>query len=877
MPLELDISYSFQRLLEKSRSVSGRLVSRQLTFILDSFLKNRFEKAASILGRGEKIALIALGGYGRMEISPHSDVDILYLHNGIPETKLSEIISSTNTYLYDSGKEVGHICRTIKESFHYLDDMSSFHAVLDSRFLAGSREMFEKYKTDFLGKLPFKYVERYNRSKELQLSERFLREDKPILLSEPHLKSDICGLRDVQYVYWHEKALNPIPSLGALALLPVFQRGEAQLLEEAYDFLLRTRIALHVATGRKHDRLDLNLQPEVAAYLGFGDKDALQTVEKFMNQLYGHQKNVFFVMRSYLDFAIERNKPGKAETFSYSGLAFSKVRDAIYPPPEENLFADPHTLYRDVMLTFRMIQETGFHVSGTLLNEIRFASPFLDDDFRYSAEVNGEFLNILRLLKDRGRVLKLMHECQVLGALLPEFGACTNFALFSYHHEFTVDEHTLLILHELDRLDSGDFEDPDILEVYKECVKTEILSLAILLHDAGKVKEGDHSEYGAELAVSVGDRLGLSEEDTDLCRFLVEKHILMSELSSKRDISDPGLIRSFARTVSSAERLRLLYILTIIDTKSVGSNVLTNWKKSILSDLYRNTMEFLREKPLPEEELLDEVERISHAKDLVSYLIEKEGREKNIAESVASFAYSVIPHSYLKTVSNRKILKHFKSIVTLSQDSNNQLLFESERDPAFVTADVVSQDLPEILLDLCCSVSSEGLSLVGMQSYASGKFQINILQVTDSQGSGNISPEKISKLEDKLRLMASGKLQRDSIAFEPTEWNPRKPIPESMINRSVRFSNEDLSDMTIMEVRMPDMVGLVYRILRKVFEFGLKVSYLRVSTSADYAYDSFYLQDKDGGQVKDKKLLSSLESRILGIQAMERVTGELTF
>lgn len=877
MPLELDISYSFQRLLEKSRSVSGRLVSRQLTFILDSFLKNRFEKAVSGLGRGEKIALIALGGYGRMEISPHSDVDILYLHNGIPETKLSEIISSTNTYLYDSGKEVGHICRTIKESFHYLDDMSSFHAVLDSRFLSGSREMFEKYKTDFLEKLPSKYVERYNRSKELQLSERFLREDKPILLSEPHLKSDICGLRDVQYVYWHEKALNPIPSLGALALLPVFQRGEAQLLEEAYDFLLRTRIALHVATGRKHDRLDLNLQPEVAAYLGFGDKDALQTVEKFMNQLYGHQKNVFFVMRSYLDFAIERNKPGKAETFSYSGLAFSKVRDAIYPPPEENLFADPHTLYRDVMLTFRMIQETGFHVSGTLLNEIRFASPFLDDDFRYSAEVNGEFLNMLRLLKDRGRVLKLMHECQVLGALLPEFGACTNFALFSYHHEFTVDEHTLLILHELDRLDSGDFEDPDILEVYKECVKTEILSLAILLHDAGKVKEGDHSEYGAELAVSVGDRLGLSEEDTDLCRFLVEKHILMSELSSKRDISDPGLIRSFARTVSSPERLRLLYILTIIDTKSVGSNVLTNWKKSILNDLYRNTMEFLREKPLPEEELLDEVERISHAKDLVSYLIEKEGREKNIAESVASFAYSVIPHSYLKTVSNRKILKHFKSIVTLSQDSNNQLLFESERDPAFVTADVVSQDLPEILLDLCCSVSSEGLSLVGMQSYASGKFQINILQVTDSQGSGNISPEKISKLEDKLRLMASGKLQRDSIAFEPTEWNPRKPIPESMINRSVRFSNEDLSDMTIMEVRMPDMVGLVYRILRKVFEFGLKVSYLRVSTSADYAYDSFYLQDKDGGQVKDKKLLSSLESRILGIQAMERVTGELTF
>ncbi|WP_039948460.1 [protein-PII] uridylyltransferase family protein [Leptospira fainei] len=877
MPLELDITYSFQRLLEKSRSVSGKLVSRQLTFIIDSFLRSRFEKAVSILGRGEKIALIALGGYGRMEISPHSDVDILYLHNGISEAKLSEIISSINTYLYNSGKEVGHICRTIKESFRYLDDMSSFHAILDSRFLIGSREIYQKYKTEFLEKLPPKYIETYNVAKELQLSDRFLREDKPILLSEPHLKTDICGLRDIQCVYWHEKSLNPIPSLGALALLPVFQRGEAQLLEEAYDFLLRTRIALHVVTGRKHDRLDLNLQPEVAEYLGYGKKENLQTVEKFMNELYGHQKNVFFVMRSYLDFVIERRKPGPAESIAYEGLSFSKVRNAVFPPMEGNLFADPHTLYEDVILTFRMIQETGLLVSGTLLNEIRFASPFLDDDFRYSAEVNAEFLKILRLPKDRGRVLKLMHECQVLGALVPEFGACTNFALFSYHHEYTVDEHTLLILHELDRLDNGEFEDSEILQVYKECVKTEILSLAILLHDAGKVKEGDHSEYGAELAVSVGDRLGLSEEDTDLCRFLVEKHISMSELSSKRDISDPALIRSFARTVGTPERLRLLYILTIIDTKSVGNNVLTNWKKAILSDLFRNTMSYLKAKGVPQEEIQEEAERIVLSKDLVAYLTEKEGQDPGISRSVASFAYSVIPHSYLKTVSNRKILKHFKTIATLSQESTEKLLFASERDPAFVSVEVVSRELPEILLDLCCSVSSEGLSLVGMQSYTSSEFQIHILQVTDSQGSGNISPEKISRMEGKLRLMATGKLQRDSIAFEPTEWNPRKAIPESIVNRSVRFSNEDLSDVTIMEVRMPDMVGLVYRILRKVFEFGLKVSYLRVSTSADYAYDSFYLQTQNGEQVKDAEFLSSLEARILGIQATERVTGELVF
>ncbi len=877
MPLELDISYSFQRLLEKSRSVSGRLVSRQLTFIVDSFLRSRFEKVSGILKKGEEVALIALGGYGRMEMAPYSDVDILYLHNGVPDIKLSQIISSINTYLYDSGKEVGHTCRTIKESFRYLDDMSSYHAILDSRFLTGSKELFKKYQSEFLEKLPIKYSSRYNEIKEVQLSERFLREDRPILLSEPNLKTDICGLRDVQNLYWREKSLNPILSLGGLALLPVFQRGEVQVLEEAYDFIFRTRIALHAISARKNDRLDLNLQPEVAEYLGYGKKEDLQTVEKFMNQLYNHQKNIFFTMRLYLDSILEQRKSGEAKSFSYEGIEFTRIGNSIFPPLEGNLFADPHTLYRDILITFRMIQETGLLVSGTLLSEIRFASHFLDDDFRYSAEVNGEFLIILRNPKDRGRILKLMHECQVLGALVPEFGACTNFPLFSYHHEFTVDEHTLLILHELDRLDRAEFEDKEIIEVYGESSKTEILALAILLHDAGKVKEGDHSEYGAELAVSVGERLGLSEEDTDLFRFLVEKHILMSELSSKRDISDKSLIRNFARTVATPERLKLLYILTVIDTKSVGSNVLTNWKKAILNVLYKNTMDFFKHKKVEDEIATGEEERIALCKDLVTYLVEKEGQDLKLSKTVASFAYSVIPQNFLKSVSNRKILKHFKAVTTLSQDSNADLLLDSEQDPAFVTVEAVSRNLPEILLDLCCSVSSEGLNLVGMQSYAYAEFQIHILQVTDSQGSGNILPEKLSRMEGKLKLMTSGQLQRDSIAFERTEWNPRKTIPESIVNRSVRFSNEDLMDTTIMEVRMPDMVGLVYRILRKVFEFGLKVSYLKVSTSADYAYDSFYIQTKEGEQVKDPELLHSLEARILGIQAMERMTGELVF
>lgn len=201
MPLQLDITYSFsfQRLLEKSKNVDGRLVLRQLTHIVDFFILSKFESSKIGLKSGDELSIIAMDGYGRMEMAPHSDIDLLYLHNGIKEERLETIISKINTYLYDSGKEVGHSCRTIKECFCYLDNiyMSTYHAFLDARFLAGSKSLFEKFKTNFLEKLPIKLTKRYNEIKEEILTSRFLNEERPILLSEPNLKTDLCGLRDI--------------------------------------------------------------------------------------------------------------------------------------------------------------------------------------------------------------------------------------------------------------------------------------------------------------------------------------------------------------------------------------------------------------------------------------------------------------------------------------------------------------------------------------------------------------------------------------------------------------------------------------------------------------------------------------------------------
>lgn len=349
----------------------------------------------------------------------------------------------------------------------------------------------------------------------------------------------------------------------------------------------------------------------------------------------------------------------------------------------------------------------------------------------------------------------------------------------------------------------------------------------------------------------------------------------MSELSSKRDIGDPKLILDFAKIVGSRERLRKLYILTVIDTKSVGTGVLTNWKSAILNTLYQNTIPYLAGDSKDNFEETGPTREIQ-LENLKNYLIDKEDLNEEISKSIVEFANQVVPSSYLNTVSNRKILRNFKSIGILAQNPAFKTIFETEQDPAFVTIDVVTSNQPEILLDLSCAISSEGLSLLGMKSYALGKYWITTVQLTDSTGGGNIPQNKLDRVENKLKSISSGNLKRESIAFQRTDWNPRKPAPESIVNRSIQFYNEDLPDVTIMEVRMPDVVGLVYRILQIILYLDLKVCYLRVSTSADYAYDSFYLQTSNGCKLEDQNLLLKLKEKILTIQLGEQILEEVS-
>ncbi|TGM02129.1 HD domain-containing protein [Leptospira jelokensis] len=849
--LKSELKAKLQRTFPKAKTVSsGRLFTRQLSNLVDDSLRQVFMEVSYGIPIKDHLCLIAVGGYGRRELAPYSDIDLLYLHDGkLSDKVLSEIISKINTFLYNNDKEVGHSCRTIKESFLYLNQIETYHAVLDARFLVGSEILFQKFKNDFLGKIPEKFIKEYNEWKLSYLRERIINSYNPILLSEPNIKNDPLGLRDIQQMYWIEKT-NPLADSADGGIFDFYLIGDSLTLLSAYDFLLLTRSALHIISGRKNDRLDLGLQAEVAEFLGFGPKNEIKTLERFMSQFYKAQKDVYFYIGTYLDEKTNLNK--------------KRIHKEL---------SNPDTLYDDIIQFFAESQKNEEEPSRIDLNEIRFASHFLDDDFKNQKSVLDCFLGMLRHKKRIGHTLTLMHECNVLGKLIPEFGACTNFPLFSYHHQYTVDEHTLLILRELDVLIADLWEDPQVQEVFNVCEKIEILALAILIHDAGKVKEGDHSQYGAELALIIAERFRLSEEDTELLRFLVAEHIIMSELSSKRDIYDPNLISSFAKQFSNQNTLRLLYVLTIIDTKSVGQSVLTNWKKEILHFLFTSTLAYLQNKS----NVSDTQERIETT--LETYLVEKEGLTSEQSEQIVNFGMQIRPSSYLNYNTPRRVYQHFILLHEWIQ-SGSPFRLLSEKEPAFVTLSIFANADKRMLLYLSGIISSLGLSLVGLRLFRTNNEHLILqAQITDEFGSGEIAEQQIIEIESTLGQCIEGVVNIEDLASTTNIWKTLPQIPDGMVEELVKFANDVSDTYSVLEVRVPDSIGLVYRILKTLIDFELEVIFVRISTSADFAYDSFHIQTKNGKKIEDTGLLLSIKEKILSVARVKENQGimEISF
>ena len=836
-----------QKALSKHRrGVESREVVARLSRYVDAILVDAFDGAVG--DAAKRLALVAVGGYGRLEFCPRSDIDLLVLHRR--DEDLAEVEKLVRL-LWDSGEKLGHAVRTVPDCLRFmLSDHSTATSVLESRFLAGSRALYDEFQSLAVSKFRKTRSKPFSRTK-LELIRNSLADPaRTIYTIEPNLKEGICGLRDIQRVVWVQNIRGEGERLVDLARQRKFYQHEVERVLEAYSFYLRVRCELHFSTDVHQDILERDSQLDVARNLGYGvDRSARETVEALMGDYYRHARHVYRFLRFYLETGT------RGYLFLnriHWRLAARKVGDQFAVHRRRLFFRNeaPETSSFDELLEiFRTAQREGVRLSEVLCDWIRRQVDRISDDVSRSSSVQRTFVSILRDGRALGRLLKTMHATGVLGRVIPEFAALDCLVSFDGHHQFTVDEHTLKTLAELERIETqADYPEPAFQKVLEGVEDKLPLRLALLLHDIGKPLPGEHSVSGTEAAVVICERFGVEPRTIDTVEFLVYRHLALFSYSQRRDLNDQASIAALARLVETEERLNMLYLLTYIDIKSVGPSTWTGWKGSQLAELYERTLEHLRTGKAPG----DPSGAVVAASDLSE---DEQRRVLEHCEQVASATYR------RETVPER-MLEHVRMVERFHESHKAQVAVERAVGCSVVT--FCCADRARLFSDLAGLLYSEGLNVLGARVFSRadgivlGVFQV---EVGDAVTIG--VEERVERLRRKLRVMEQRTKAMDDFLRERErrEHSPqhRKPL----FGPSVSVANNSSEHYSIVEVNAGDRPRLLYDLAVALNRLTLDVRAAKVSTLTDRAHDVFYVLETDGSKATNPARIESIRQELL--------------
>src|SRR5438094_998931 len=588
----------------------GREICGRRAELVDILLRYVFgAAAATVRGNGERkvpVALIALGGYGRGELNPFSDVDVMVLHHpGVAEISphLQEMANQVLYLLWDSGFKVGHSTRSIKEAITQANrDMLTKTAMLESRFLAGDAELAREFREQFRSKC----VEGHEREYvEMRMQDQVVRHKKfgdSVYLQEPHVKSGCGGLRDYQNLLWMTYFKEGSLSTNQLVGKDWLSETDQRRIERAYDFLLRLRTDLHYATGRATDILHLNLQEQIAKRLNYSPRNGQLRSEALMRDYYEHTRDIFRVTERITEQFVSGHVTSRTRSlFSFLPLMRSDktpigdsffVRNKQLHPARRDLFRkDPEQMMR----AFELTQERVLELSPELADLMSRSLGQVTRTYQYGRGPRDIFKAILSRKGEVGRVLRMMHRVDFLGRYIPEFGQLTCLVQHEFLHRYTADEHTLVCIDKLDALARTD--DPKLTayrKIFERLEDSFVLYLALLLHDSGKaVGARPHSEASALFAQRVATRLQLSSEQRKSLILLVDHHLTLSRIAQQRNLDDPTTIAELAGIVKNQKNLNALMLLTLADGQGTSAEAWSDWKESLVWESFYETSRYL--------------------------------------------------------------------------------------------------------------------------------------------------------------------------------------------------------------------------------------------------------------------------------------------
>src|SRR4051812_2171374 len=550
---------------------------------------------------GERLALMAVGGYGRGTLAPYSDIDLLFVRPYKQTAHAESVIEYMLYALWDLGFKVGHASRTIEECIKLpREDFTIRTSILEARRLAGDQKLAEelvrKFQSDVVKGTGAEFVA----AKLKERDERHARAGASRYMVEPNIKEGKGGLRDLNTLFWIAQYLHPGQSIEKVMQLEMFERREVSAFIRAFDFLWAVRSHLHFTTGRPEERLTFDLQPEIARRMGYGDRGDAPAVERFMRRYFLVAKEVGALTRVFaakleaervktapkgISRLLPGRKPLKAKPLDEPG--FHELGGRLNVDGAATFEADPINLLR----LFRIADRRNLDLHPDAFTLATRAAPLITSAVRRDRHAAKVFLDVLARGRDPQRTLTLMNEAGVLGRFIPEWGRIVAQMQFNMYHSYTVDEHTLRAVGVIADIAAGRLgeDHPLSTQIMPLIDDREALFLAMLLHDTGKGGAGGQEKAGARAARQACERLGLERSKIELVAWLVEHHLVMSDYAQKRDISDPRTVADFARIVETPERLRLLLVLTVADIRAVGPGVWNGWKGQLMRELYTAT------------------------------------------------------------------------------------------------------------------------------------------------------------------------------------------------------------------------------------------------------------------------------------------------
>jgi len=850
-----------------------RSVTRSYTHLTDSLVQTALHVATTYLHplqnptSAERICLLAVGGYGRGEMAPFSDVDLLFLSPYKLSPWTESIVESMLYILWDIRLKVGHAVRTIDDCLRLgLEDLTIRTSLLENRFLGGdadlNTELGQRLWKDLFKSSGPEFV-------ALKLEERekrHIKQGQIRFLVEPNVKEGKGGLRDLQTLFWITKYLSGAKSPTEMIEQGFFTQPEYDRFAEAEHFLWTVRCHLHLGAKRATEQLTFDHQVAIAKALGFEDREGLRAVESFMQEYFRHATHVGDLTRIFLT-ALEARHVKQQPSFGSRILqaipwrrsentapeGYKIVHGRLAIANEATFLADPLNFLR----IFEVALDSEILIHPDAMRLITANLHLIDDNLRANPEARRIFLSLLLDYGNPERALRRMNELGVLGKFIPEFQRIVALMQFNMYHHYTVDEHTIQCISNLSKIEKGALKEdlPVASGILEKGVKRRILYVAMLLHDIGKGLPEDHSIAGARLAETIAPQLGLDAAETKTVVWLIRHHLLMSDVAQKRDLTDPVTIREFAKTVKSTTRLNLLTVLTVCDIRGVGPSTWNNWKAQLIRDLYRSTKTALREG-------IDAVGKNHREDEAIAALRKALPKWKK-----ADFEAMVERHypAYWQGL-DTKAHKVFANLLRKVTESSLEMDITADPNRDATRACFVMQDHPGIFSRISGALALVGANVVDARTFTGRKgYATFAFWIQDADGHP-YEKSRLSRLRGMIkRTMAGDVVARDALK---TRDKIKKRERDFIVPTEITFDNSGSDLYTIIEVDTRDRPALLFDLTKTLSNASIYIASAVIATYGEQAVDVFYVKDMFGLKIHAKSKQDKIEALL--IEAIER-------